>query len=410
MRGSTFMRFENIGQGLFYYGNIRLDKRSKFKFIYDCGSLSERKYLNEAIDRLRQQRTKTYDIIMVSHFDEDHVNGVARLIAGKRVRKFVLPYIDWVERLIIFIESNTADAEYISFLTDPVSFLSRDEFNIDEIYIVGGPADSPVNNDNIQPPSPSTSLPFTQKDNELQITANGSFWKLDLESQELKDLTMYNKGGIPLHFHRTPFALFVNGIWEFQFYLQERADKDKMIAFQKELEEYMMRMGLKWNDLFTVQNRDHIRGLYQKYYSNINQTSLLLYHGPLSNIVYHRTYRSFMRMPNVYLNSSFTSGTFLTGDFKMSNDNLLKDITAYFKRYWSNIGVFLVPHHGARANWNFRHPNDIDDFEQYVISAGFNRKNHPHLKVVEDIYNNCSGGVYLCNELDMYGYRVDFEY
>ena len=83
-----------VGQGLFYSGNIKLE--CKFNFVYDCGGNSIN--INAVVnDYINQQHSKDIilDMLVISHFDDDHVNGIPKLLKEvSKVRKVFLPYND----------------------------------------------------------------------------------------------------------------------------------------------------------------------------------------------------------------------------------------------------------------------------------------------------------------------------
>lgn len=77
--------FHGIGQGLFYSGSIA---NGGFNFVYDCGS--------EKSTMLRGVALPFNDLgfVAVSHFHDDHVNGLPDLFRNHRVEKVFLPYFD----------------------------------------------------------------------------------------------------------------------------------------------------------------------------------------------------------------------------------------------------------------------------------------------------------------------------
>ena len=74
-KGNLSFRVHNVGQGLFYTGDIRLDKNTVFKFIYDCGGDK----VNDALDKYLGEDTEI-DMLVISHFDSDHISGLPKLL------------------------------------------------------------------------------------------------------------------------------------------------------------------------------------------------------------------------------------------------------------------------------------------------------------------------------------------
>ena len=63
-----------------------------FVVAFDCGSTSSAGMVERCIDHLRDD-IDTIDILFISHFDRDHVNGIRYLLNHIRVRKVVTAFI-----------------------------------------------------------------------------------------------------------------------------------------------------------------------------------------------------------------------------------------------------------------------------------------------------------------------------
>ncbi|MDB5287669.1 MAG: hypothetical protein JWR05_2618 [Mucilaginibacter sp.] len=86
--------FRPVGQGGFSTGSIKEDDRPVFEFAYDCGTLTPGAHLadqiSDARNAFRMQGGKSIiDLLIISHFDEDHVNGVVELLREVRCRVLV---------------------------------------------------------------------------------------------------------------------------------------------------------------------------------------------------------------------------------------------------------------------------------------------------------------------------------
>ncbi|MGE4050192.1 MAG: MBL fold metallo-hydrolase [Piscinibacter sp.] len=71
------------------------------------------------------QRPEDVDLLVLSHFDDDHVNGVERLLSSRRVRVLALPYLDIGHRLAGAgsVSSEACSASTAAFQLDPVAWL-----------------------------------------------------------------------------------------------------------------------------------------------------------------------------------------------------------------------------------------------------------------------------------------------
>ena len=113
-RGNCELKFHNVGQGLFYSGNLKLDGETKqpFNFVYDCGALyGEKKWLTDAIHDYKRL-TKYINLLMLSHFDEDHINGLDLLLTEVTVDTVLIPYFTFVDRLRFGLKNSLANSWY----------------------------------------------------------------------------------------------------------------------------------------------------------------------------------------------------------------------------------------------------------------------------------------------------------
>ncbi|MGL4902776.1 MAG: MBL fold metallo-hydrolase [Cetobacterium sp.] len=70
-----------VGHGGFHGEKIGED----FHFIFDCGSKNQ-KNLNDLIEKNYKDITEI-DLLVISHFHEDHYNGLSKLSEGRRIKK-----------------------------------------------------------------------------------------------------------------------------------------------------------------------------------------------------------------------------------------------------------------------------------------------------------------------------------
>ncbi|NCI51366.1 hypothetical protein GWC95_15665 [Sediminibacterium roseum] len=411
MKAALFC-FENIGQGLFYHGRLHGKHTDSFDFIYDCGSKSAIRYLHTAIDSYRPS-VKKLEMVVISHFDEDHVNGVTRLISGKRVDRLILPYVTWAERLALRTMTKSQDNQYLLILEDPLTYFGGDNFDIGEIIVVGGPDQPPADNPDLFIPGPPLEqVAINTETNELRVYIPSKALSDEDQVTQLPrftiawDPTVVNPWKLSLY--KSPFSLFVGAFWEFHFYNVEGTDSAKMMSFERDLRKWMAKEKLEPTDLFKDEHRSTVRSIYTKHYSRLNQTSLILYHNAiegqtnsaftLNSVEYHPADEA--------VESTENTGTLLTGDLSLSAKKTRENLLAFYKHRIDRVGIFLVPHHAAKANWAFKHPSGLEDFEAYVVSAGVKRKHHPSPKVLDDIDAWCAGEIYHCHETCAYFYDV----
>lgn len=409
---SAFFCFENIGQGLFYHGRLQRRGADSFDFIYDCGSKSASHYLHAAVDHYRQRVTKL-EIVVISHFDEDHVNGITRLINRIRVDRLILPYVTWVERLALRTMTKSQDNQYLLLLEDPLTYFGGDNFDIGEIIVIGGPDLPPSENPDLFIPGPPLQqAEINTETNELSVhVANKELSEKDQDRRLRQfsiawDPTVINSRKLSVY--KSPFSLYVGAFWEFLFYNVEGADTAKMTNFEHDLRKWMAKEKLTLTDIFKDEHRSTVRSLYNNHYSRLNQTSLILYHNAIEgqkNSAFTINSREY-HPADKEVESKENTGTLLTGDLSLNYQKTRDNLLAFYKHRLDRVGIFLVPHHAAKANWAFKHPSGLEDFEAYIVSAGVKRKHHPSPKVLDDIDAWCAGEIYHCHETSNYFYDV----
>lgn len=103
----------NIGQGAFYTEKFYVNNKVVSTIVYDCGcqiALPKR-----AIKLIKNSfnENEIIDILFISHFDADHVNGILTL--KERVSKIahvVLPELTEEEKIILMAKSRAYRESY----------------------------------------------------------------------------------------------------------------------------------------------------------------------------------------------------------------------------------------------------------------------------------------------------------
>lgn len=100
-----------VGQGIFSAQVIKGLGDSKYVCVYDCGSVSGKDNIPICVDNLYKKlnpggkdRAKI-DLLVISHLDKDHVNGVSELIKSFDVKKIVIPYMSKIEKIMLALDS-----------------------------------------------------------------------------------------------------------------------------------------------------------------------------------------------------------------------------------------------------------------------------------------------------------------
>jgi glyoxylase-like metal-dependent hydrolase (beta-lactamase superfamily II) len=94
-----------IGQGGFHTCSVMV-KRHRFDYVYDCGSM-QKQALERETDAYSEEIGvgRSIDLLALSHLDDDHVNGVERLLASHDASTVLLPYLHPWDRLLLVAEA-----------------------------------------------------------------------------------------------------------------------------------------------------------------------------------------------------------------------------------------------------------------------------------------------------------------
>jgi hypothetical protein len=88
-----------VGQGCFHGQEVRVGLKGQppkeiLRFVYDCGSGSKEKALKWPVDQFTNGDTDfPINALYLSHFEDDHVNGVALLARSAKIGRIYVPYL-----------------------------------------------------------------------------------------------------------------------------------------------------------------------------------------------------------------------------------------------------------------------------------------------------------------------------
>ena len=393
--------YHNVGQGLFYSGEIVGSNGYIFKFVYDCGS-TNKETIYASISKFKDKsKNDKINMLIISHLHSDHINGLDELLKHFKVYNVVLPYFAPEERLLIALKKINASMWYYDFLKDPVYYLM--EKGVEKVIILGGEKGSEHEN-NIPTPNENRDVIFEFPNDDYLIREI-----LDKENWEpyIKDgrVSVKNHDGYML-------AL---GLWVFRFFNYKIKQPNVFNLFYR-----CFKGNLNIRDSENLKkfitNKEKLKKL-QKCYKylldtlgkDFNNTSLVLYNGPVGKA--KSNYRCETLFPqcfrcihecclyNYYNCWSSAFGQFLTGDINL---NLrYEEILKHYDNYLEKVIITQIPHHGSAKNWNRNLLRDLFNCKTWIISAGLKYKKHPSYEVIEDI--NLSGRVCLwVNEMNYF--------
>lgn len=421
--------FMPIGQGLFGTGAIgHLDKRPLVRWVYDCGTLSERALMTNSLNALEQQvkifdpqlARPRLDLVVISHFDSDHLNGLAELLSRFRVETLMLPFTHLEQRVraMFAMRAYTSKADQ-RFMVDPVGTIATlPDTDIGRIILVPPSGTQPVPPPD-QPNDPPPVQPRGQHDEHAPpIFSKGEpstaeeREEFDAARQALKDgpcalasVSLMQRNSALLYAHLWEFVPFNDPAMlakvDDVFLNAVKARRTQLMASSTLLARKNAIAGLK--KLYDARFGDRGKGR--------NLISLFLYAGPM------KTHRSLSHVHtgslkecafccncNIWPCDYFccwhlrnplrvrSSGGFLyTGDGFVEKPSRWQTLESFFggQRFSRLLGL-QVMHHGSRRNWYKGLAATIAPAVS-VFSSDPSRggskpkhKSHPHAEVWKD--------------------------
>ena len=375
-----------IGQGAFYSERLQFGERG-ICVVYDCGCENQSTPCPHAqgIISTAFDADDKIDLLFISHFHQDHVNGIKELLKKYTIEKVIIPYID-KNTLYVLTQYNDLIKAVTGedFFMDPHPLFEGGNTQIMEVHPLEGDyvPREPISIDSLNSRTSlnsGTKISIPYIDHHRQI--DGWFYQ--------------------------PFCIVV----QFEM-IKDLQNKLSGINLDDALKEQVKINEIKKAYHDTINTR-------------INQTSMMVFSAPL-NIEYNNLYCKYPRSGariltnrrfNRYISiceddsrrkncvcSAPSPSCLYTGDIKLSDDviNLMKTILGNYY-----IGTFQVPHHGAKDQGNEKilfslplHPCTL-----FFVSYGLNNKyGHPS-STTKGIYQ-CNGKLlvpvneYICNELN----------
>ena len=436
-----------IGQGFFYSGQLKgMKSRAEFNFVFDCGSLSY-SVLNDTIDRFRNKdsnSTEGLDLLVISHFDADHINGLKRLLNGRKVKRIVAPFIGFKQRISIALnfingfeeDDDTDDLDNsLNSIIDITTVLSDNIDEQSEFIFINGTDETPPNEEGYE-----NIEKLNENINEFSFEFNN---ENNLSEDEEKELNLSNvNNGKKVGCDK--IASILGGgikIIDLIFYRKKVGAKDSDFfdkVYEIFIEKNITSFGDKENPttqeivdvIKGLRGADMIKNIFKEAsvkidielskteIKNMNTTALSMLHiDRLSNSLIRMDVSNSRRfhldgeikLSHVYGDKEiefpivrdyyhyhyrfhgviYSSNTLLTSDsFLKEKKNIDKFITHY-QNYLDRIIMFQIPHHGSKnssSKYLFTQLAPNFSFINYGVSHNFiKRWAHPHNEVINDL-------------------------
>ena len=394
-------------------GVVMREEKRAFNWIYDCGSKSS----NALAGALK--RTATWNVwpdpinmLVLSHFDDDHVNGLEDLLTQRGVGCLVLPFSDWQQRVrdvavggLKGISASTAQLQL-----SPVTWLQSKGLTgkVGTLLLVRGGA--PGERDDADP----VSLPTGPNPNELGGDGQPQ------ESPEQRDLRLMTTGhgGAPsVQVIKHDLPVRPNDFpMEFMFFNAELSGSDLGIIKKSNTGQLVSKKSklplknaraaieceiaaLRLNQSLSAWPtgwRANLKKCYESHFGSSsaakNNISLCMYAAPISNardLASCRLFQAHDALPpvvNVDAGSPFRPdrpALLCTGDLRLDAAVIAAMKTHFGVNRWDRIGITLVPHHGSEHSWVTGNANRFSPSAFVHCAPG--KGAHPHPAVVADL-------------------------
>lgn len=346
------VRQEAVGHGGFHTGVLGFS-HPQFRWVYDCGSWHKRdalkRRISDFLERARRYGGRDIDLLFLSHFDADHVNGLEILFAGRdevptTVDTVVAPYLDPVDRFATLgraVAQNKCPPYLIDAVAHPENYFG--DRGVRRIILVR-PEDDPGTPGGEESRSPSPHLPTLPRDKYVPFavdafTAGGQFLPLEGTQRGKLDLYVVEPG---LIFEASSEKRWLDWIFVPHAY-RWRFNRARLVSRIRKA------VGLDPNDpefcaalvrlLRTKKGLNDVKKIYCGMDSN--GTSLTLYAGPGYRGIERR---SFTREAPV--------GWLMTGDAPLNRSDAFIEWKQSYTSLSEHTGRLMLPHHGAQRNFN----------------------------------------------------------
>lgn len=345
-----------VGQGGFYTEIFR-DGINDHCIVYDCGSENKQK-LKSAIRSALPDNTPI-DILFISHFDSDHVNGIKELIKHHTIKCVVMPQLKQFEWFYILEDcikrGIKATDEHINNLRAAIQ-----DIPIVEV--------EPSNSERGFDGNEDTRFINLDKNIELKIIKSGA---------KLSNVWLGKISWIFMPINNWD-ALKISQL------------KEKLENLFKPI---LGKTIIDWSNLsdeiipMIDQHRQIINNIYKNIFGSANNGSMLLYSG--RNDVNHQIHshlffnccqcKQCLGWSGCHYVHRDKEASLYTGDANLLDDFQIRNLQKIVGSLKDNIGLMQMPHHGSIKNFSCKAYSDLSIGESVLfVSYGTrNRYGHP---------------------------------
>lgn len=375
-----------IGQGAFYTEKFEYEG-GQCNVVFDCGGTSSvikgrvEDYCN-SLPCNGKDKKPTIDAVFISHFDNDHVNGLETLLNKAEVKCIFLPLLNDDEVYALSLS-------FVEKLGDPLSLYSK----LVESAISGEDLEWDLNE------GKKIKIVRIRKVGDTEGNGDEEY---DLDSDDSR--TEIPSGTSIKPKNSTP--------WIFKTFNFGNAEGKREKQLKKALKKRGYELSLtelikKWQ---APQYQDGIRKCYKFVSGSMNANSMVTYSGPKDRDIEVSHRFTCLSRPCDWRNlccckflDGKLAGSMYFGDYEAKGGLKWKQYEDSFKSLIPLLHVQQVPHHGSRHNYNVKlnKPKKKMNF----ISAG-KASSFPHSETLYELNKSKAPWIWIHEDSK----RVVFEY
>jgi hypothetical protein len=389
------VRQEAVGHGGLHHG-IFVTGRPSIRWVYDCGSWRKagREALRGCIDdfarRCKRDGNRGIDLLFVSHFDADHVNGIRQLLKAVpgKTKTVVLPYLGEVGAFAVLCEAaarGRCPPALIDQVVDPVRWFQ--ELGAERIIQLRPGAPPLTGEPPVIPelPSPEDLLPSDGIGTDLSyslVGAGGKPVKMkchragspSFESAIVSAGAVLGIGTATGKWADWWFVPYVHPI-QMSIHTQLCIEAKRSVGVPVGSPMFLERLT---RVLKTKSGVKKIKAAYRRAgLKDANGISLSLYTGPRPS---QQSKRSILLTNGTRSNKPV--GWLLSGDSNLQSFNRRSRWTDFFGSFKKCTGTVMLPHHGSIHNFS-REILDCVPSAELFVTADAEDRTRPNGEVYE---------------------------
>lgn len=347
--------FLPVGQGAFYCEQFMgAFETERINIVYDCGSSTNVKLVEEQIKN-NFEKDEIIHAVFISHFDNDHINGIPFLLKYCKVKKIFFPLLTESNGKYIILYNLIKNNEKESFTS---LFVKNPYEALGQLNIGYSPRLYQIS-ENEQRGNRIDAITIPSGENIADIIFENTIFNYDIYRKWVY---------IPYNFRQT------DRIKQLRDELNQLFGKSMNNEDIQEI----------WANGTAIE-RENIKNSYKAVKGSFNTNSMILYSGTKERCLGQREAKAvcYKCCCNCDLKNI---GCLYLGDYDASGEYKWKELMNAYGTYWNNIGCVQIPHHGSKYNYN-KELAKLDAY--YIISAGMNNGyQHPHSMVIKDLLFN----------------------